>query len=58
MKKAGTGKLQVTLLRLDFVKEIVLARFQRLFRKSYRDVLLENNAKIPEEVTSCNFITD
>ena len=62
------GKLQVT--RLYFLKEIVLANFQRLFRRSDRDVFLENEGKIHEggcvkelfsstcRLASRNFITD
>ena len=41
-----TGKLQVT--RLYFLKEIVLAHFQRLFGRRNHDVSLENEAKIHE----------
>ena len=41
-----TGKLQVN--RLYFLKEIVLAHFQRLFGRSNRDVFLENEGKIYE----------
>ena len=41
-----TGKLRVT--RLYFLKEIVLAHFQRLFGRSNRDVFLENEGKIHE----------
>ena len=41
-----TGKLQVT--RLYFLKEILLAHFQRFFGRSNRDVFLENEGKIHE----------
>ena len=42
-----TGKSQVTLLYflLTFLKYILFARFQSLFRKSNRDVSLEKEAK-------------
>ena len=41
-----TGKLKVT--RLYFLKEIVLAHFQRLFGRSNCYVFLENKGKIHE----------
>ena len=42
-----TGKLQV--IRLYFLKEILLAHFQRLFGRSNHDVFLEHEGKIHEE---------
>ena len=45
-----TGKLQVT--RLYFLKEIVLAHFQRPFGKSNRDVFLENKGKLYAEAST------
>ena len=45
-----TGKLQAT--RFYFLKEIVLAHFQRLFGRSNRDVFLENEGKVYAEATT------
>ena len=47
-----TGKLQVT--RLYFLKEIVLAHFERLFGRSNGDVFLKNESKVyAEAATRC-----
>ena len=63
-----TGKLQVT--RLYFLKDIMLAHFQRLFGRYNRDVFSENEGKIHEggcveelfswtcRLASCNFNID
>ena len=46
-----TGKLQAP--RLYFLKEIVLAHFQRLFGRSNRDdVFLENEGKVYAEAAT------
>ena len=45
-----SGKLQVT--RLFFLKEIVLAHFQRIFGRSNRDVFLENERKVYAEAAT------
>ena len=45
-----TVKLQAT--RLYFLKEIVLAHFQRFFGRSNRDVFLENEGKVFAEAVT------